>query len=142
MARRSRWVKGFESFEDAKNRSEFKTDGIQERPRCVFSDREMIYGHRAAEIIGNTQEHDVDLIVLRSHVSDGYRRRLWVVEPRGGAAGPVLGGVGATLPYSYHPGACYVATQIHIAKGDRNGYVVEASYFARRSARDEQIRYA
>ena len=65
-----------------------------------------------------------------------------VVEPLGGVAGPVLGVVGAILPYSYHRGACYVATQILIAKGDRNGYVVEASFFARWSARDQQIRHA
>ena len=36
-----------------------------------FLDSEIIYGHRAAEIIGYTQEHDIDLIVLRSHVLDG-----------------------------------------------------------------------
>ena len=36
-----------------------------------FSDSEIIYGHRTAEIIGYDQEHDVDLIVLRSHVLDG-----------------------------------------------------------------------
>ena len=32
---------------------------------------EIIYGHRTAEIISYAREHDVDLIVLRSHVLDG-----------------------------------------------------------------------
>ena len=44
--------------------------------------------------------------------------------------------------YDEADGEGHNARRFRIAKGDRNGYVVEASYFARRNVRDEQIRGA